>query len=146
MRNFSFDEQTAAYKKQVLGCTQLALFYPDWWGIPPARLVGWLQRVLCLGVAFELQEQKDGEFEILPRLSHMRMLYAVTSDMENAESAKSIARATEERLAHFAGVRITHTCVLHKTRKQNYKIRTQWIERCARLLLQEKWEGSNTVI
>lgn len=146
MRNFSFDALTQAFKKQVLDCTQLALFYPDWWGMPPALLVGWMQRVLSLGVAFELEEQENAEFEIVPRLAHIRMLYAVSSDTENVDAVLSLARATQRSLAHFAGIRSIHTCALHNTRKQRYKKRTQWIETCARLLTEETWQTHNTIV
>ncbi len=146
MRNFSFDTSTQAFKKQVLESTQIALFYPDWWGMPPALLVGWMQRVLSLGVAFELQEHRNGEFEMLPRLNHIRMLYAISSDTQNTERLQKIAQATQDRLAHFAGIRSTHICILHNTRKQTYKKRTQWIEICAQLLTEKAWNTDSTIL
>ena len=39
----------------------LVFVYPGWWGVGPARLKGFLDRVLLPGFAF--QEREDGQFE-----------------------------------------------------------------------------------
>lgn len=35
--------------------------HPNWWGQPPAILKGWIDRVLCLGVAYDFPEGDFGE-------------------------------------------------------------------------------------
>ncbi|WP_353479750.1 NAD(P)H-dependent oxidoreductase [Streptomyces sp. ALI-76-A] len=32
----------------------MVFVHPNWWGMPPAVLVGWVQRVLAPGVAYRL--------------------------------------------------------------------------------------------
>jgi putative NADPH-quinone reductase len=33
----------------------LVVVHPNWWGMPPAKLVGWVDRVLAPGVAYKLE-------------------------------------------------------------------------------------------
>ncbi|MCC6436270.1 MAG: NAD(P)H-dependent oxidoreductase [Acidimicrobiales bacterium] len=54
----------------------LVLVYPTWWGGPPAMLKGWLDRVLCEGVAYTLPEGAD---RIRPLLRNIRTLVVVTT-------------------------------------------------------------------
>ncbi|MGE3361686.1 MAG: NAD(P)H-dependent oxidoreductase, partial [Acidimicrobiia bacterium] len=54
----------------------LVFVYPTWWGGPPAMLKGWLDRVLCDGVAYTLPPGGD---RIRPLLRHVRRLVVVTT-------------------------------------------------------------------
>jgi NAD(P)H dehydrogenase (quinone) len=48
-------------------CTEIAnadgivIVHPNWWGQPPAILKGWVDRVLCAGVAYRFLEGDEGE-------------------------------------------------------------------------------------
>jgi NAD(P)H dehydrogenase (quinone) len=48
-------------------CQEIALadgiivVHPNWWGMPPAILAGWVDRVIRPGVAYEFLEGDDGE-------------------------------------------------------------------------------------
>jgi NAD(P)H dehydrogenase (quinone) len=48
-------------------CDELAnadgvvIVHPNWWGMPPAVLKGWVDRVVRCGVAYEFEEDDDGE-------------------------------------------------------------------------------------
>jgi putative NADPH-quinone reductase len=48
-------------------CVQLAeadgvvIVHPNWWGMPPAILKGWVDRVVRPGVAYEFEEGDSGE-------------------------------------------------------------------------------------
>jgi putative NADPH-quinone reductase len=39
----------------------IVLVHPNWWGMPPAILKGWVDRVIRPGVAYEFEEGDDGE-------------------------------------------------------------------------------------
>ncbi|MBN1950996.1 MAG: NAD(P)H-dependent oxidoreductase [Bacteroidales bacterium] len=39
----------------------ILIVHPNWWGMPPAILKGWIDRVLRPGVAYEFQEGDPGE-------------------------------------------------------------------------------------
>lgn len=50
-----------------LHCDELAnadgvvIVHPNWWGMPPAVLKGWIDRVVRCGVAYEFEETDGGE-------------------------------------------------------------------------------------
>ena len=54
----------AHYQTMLSQADALALIYPVWWGMPPAILVGWLQRVLTQGFAFENGRKRTGLLEM----------------------------------------------------------------------------------
>jgi putative NADPH-quinone reductase len=39
----------------------IVIVHPNWWGQPPAILKGWVDRVICPGVAYEFREGDSGE-------------------------------------------------------------------------------------
>lgn len=45
--------EIGAQQRRIADSDGLVLAYPVWWGMPPAMLCGWLQRVLTQGFAFE---------------------------------------------------------------------------------------------
>lgn len=55
----------------------LIFVYPTWWYAHPARLKGWLDRVLLPGVAFEMP--KGAGDDIRPGLTHVRRLGVFTT-------------------------------------------------------------------
>lgn len=55
----------------------LIFVYPTWWYGLPARLKGWLDRVLVPGVAFRMPEATGGD--IKPGLTHIRALAVFTT-------------------------------------------------------------------
>ncbi len=57
-------------------CDTLVFIYPTWWSGPPAMLLGWLDRVLIRGVAWELP---DGATRITPKLTNVQRLIGVTT-------------------------------------------------------------------
>ena len=146
LRKTSFDEMTLKFQKQLTSSQQLALFYPDWWGFPPAPLVGWLQRVLFTGTAFSYREKKEALFALEQKLSHIRIFYAITSDMENSAVARNTIAGLQHRLSHYAGIRESHLCMLCETRQQSYKTRQLWIKTCASILMQERWDTDYTLM
>ena len=65
------------YRRDVARHDALVFVHPNWWGMPPAILTGWVQRVLAPGVAYKL-EAADAEPAGL--LSARRALVLNTSD------------------------------------------------------------------
>ncbi len=56
--------------------TRLVLIYPTWYGGPPARLKGWLDRVWMTDVAYRLPE---GATRIVANLRNIRSIEIVTT-------------------------------------------------------------------
>ncbi|UBI41226.1 MULTISPECIES: NAD(P)H-dependent oxidoreductase [Streptomyces] len=75
------DVLVARYREELARADALVFVHPNWWGMPPAVLAGWVQRVLAPGVAYKL-EHADGEPEGLLRAG--RALVLNTSDTPEA--------------------------------------------------------------
>ncbi|MFD9516553.1 NAD(P)H-dependent oxidoreductase [Streptomyces sp. NPDC059979] len=54
------DAQVALHRTEVATLDAMVFVHPNWWGMPPAVLTGWVQRVLAPGVAYKLGTA-DGE-------------------------------------------------------------------------------------
>lgn len=79
-RSTSFDALVLRHQRAVAACRYLLIVHPDWWGMPPAILKGWIDRVFREGVAYELAGEDGFEKEWRPLLGDKRAFVAVTSD------------------------------------------------------------------
>jgi putative NADPH-quinone reductase len=73
----SHDAHVARHRAEVATLDAMVFVHPNWWGMPPAVLTGWIQRVLAPGVAYKL-ETAEGEPAGLLRAG--RALVLNTSD------------------------------------------------------------------
>ncbi|AMK11855.1 NAD(P)H-dependent oxidoreductase [Pseudodesulfovibrio indicus] len=46
---------------ETAGADGLIIVHPNWWGMPPAVLTGWVDRIMRPGTAYEFVEGDDGE-------------------------------------------------------------------------------------
>lgn len=51
----------AAHCAEIALADGIVIVHPDWWGMPPAILKGWIDRVLRPGVAYRFAETDSGE-------------------------------------------------------------------------------------
>ncbi|MFJ6718514.1 MULTISPECIES: NAD(P)H-dependent oxidoreductase [unclassified Streptomyces] len=71
------DPQVALHQEEAATLDAMVFVHPNWWGMPPAVLVGWVQRVLAPGVAYKLG---TAEGEPVGLLKAGRALVLNTSD------------------------------------------------------------------
>ncbi len=55
------DPVVAGHCEQLAGADGIVLVHPNWWGMPPAILKGWVDRVVRPGVAYRFEEGDGGE-------------------------------------------------------------------------------------
>lgn len=67
------DFRVAVYQQRLRSADCLALFFPVWWMVMPARLKGWLDKVLLPGFAFT-----TGQFP-QPLLTHIHSAFVFTT-------------------------------------------------------------------
>ena len=60
-RNSSLPPLVAQHCKEIAAADGIVFVHPDWWGMPPAILKGWVDRVLRPGVAYRFAETDSGE-------------------------------------------------------------------------------------
>ncbi|OPX64151.1 MULTISPECIES: NAD(P)H-dependent oxidoreductase [unclassified Methanoregula] len=51
----------ALHCHEIARADGIVIVHPDWWGMPPAILKGWIDRVLRPGVAYRFAETDSGE-------------------------------------------------------------------------------------
>ncbi len=51
----------AEHCREIAAAEGIVIIHPNWWGMPPAILKGWVDRVLRPGVAYRFDEGDDGE-------------------------------------------------------------------------------------
>lgn len=51
-QGISFDPKIKSYQQRLSACDHLVLIFPIWWNVMPARLKGWMDKVLLPGFAF----------------------------------------------------------------------------------------------
>jgi NAD(P)H dehydrogenase (quinone) len=66
--------------KEILSADGIIIIHPNWWGMPPAILKGWIDRVLRPGVAYEFTEEDHGEGVPVGLLKMQTALVFNTSD------------------------------------------------------------------
>lgn len=60
-RGAALEPIIARHCAELAAVDGLICVHPNWWGMPPAALVGWLDRVLRPGVAYEFLEGDAGQ-------------------------------------------------------------------------------------
>ena len=65
----------------------IVIVHPNWWGMPPAILVGWIDRVVRPGVAYRFLEGDSGEGVPVGLLRARAAVVLNTSDTPDAREA-----------------------------------------------------------
>ncbi|MBC7274424.1 MAG: NAD(P)H-dependent oxidoreductase [Streptomyces sp.] len=99
------DPLVARHRAEVAGLDALVLVHPNWWGMPPAVLTGWVQRVLVPGVAYKLGTA-DGEPTGLLRAGRALVLNTsdTPADREEREFGDPLQRVWAACVLPYVGV------------------------------------------
>ncbi|MEU6299558.1 NAD(P)H-dependent oxidoreductase [Streptomyces erythrochromogenes] len=99
------DPQVDLHRREVAALDALVFVHPNWWGMPPAVLTGWVQRVLVPGVAYKLG---SAEGEPAGLLKAGRALVLNTSDTpgerEESEFGDPLQRIWAACVLPYVGV------------------------------------------
>ena len=76
----------------------IIIIHPNWWGMPPAILKGWVDRVMRPGVAYEFLEGDSGEGVPRGLLRARRAIVFNTSNTLPEEGAKRFWRSSADHL------------------------------------------------
>ncbi|WP_327354990.1 NAD(P)H-dependent oxidoreductase [Streptomyces sp. NBC_01304] len=122
------DAQVAAYQAELAELDALVLVHPNWWGMPPAILTGWAQRVLTPGVAYKLGSA-DGEPDGL--LKAGRALVLNTSDTlaerEEREFGDPLQRIWAACVLPYVGIEDVRRTVFRTVSDSTDEQRASWL-------------------
>lgn len=60
-RDAELPDDIARHCKEAAEADGFIIVHPNWWGMPPANLTGWVDRVMRPGLAYEFVEGDGGE-------------------------------------------------------------------------------------
>jgi NAD(P)H dehydrogenase (quinone) len=60
-RDARLDPVIAMHCEEIVAADGIIIVHPNWWGMPPAILKGWIDRVLRMGVAYKFVANDKGE-------------------------------------------------------------------------------------
>ncbi|MFJ1566758.1 NAD(P)H-dependent oxidoreductase [Streptomyces erythrochromogenes] len=122
------DPQVALHRREVAALDALVFVHPNWWGMPPAVLTGWVQRVLVPGVAYKLGTA-DGEPAGL--LKAGRALVLNTSDTpgerEEGEFGDPLQRIWAACVLPYVGVVDVRRTVFRTVTDSTDEARRAWL-------------------
>ena len=126
LRRFSFDPIVQRQIELLESATRIAIVHPDWWGAPPARLKGWVDRVFRPGVAYEFQGEEFHHKEKIPLLSGKRSIIFVTTD-EPRTSTPPAFEQFWKRVLSYSGVDDILLCTLYDFHNLDSAERAGWL-------------------
>ncbi|MFG2989170.1 NAD(P)H-dependent oxidoreductase [Streptomyces sp. NPDC048257] len=127
------DAQVALHQRELATLDAMVFVHPNWWGMPPAVLAGWVQRVLAPGVAYKLGTA-DGE--PAPLLKATRALVLNTSDTpldrEEAEFGDPLQRIWAACVLPYAGITDVRRTVFRTVTDSSDEERAAWLDQARR--------------
>jgi NAD(P)H dehydrogenase (quinone) len=97
------DENIESYQRQIMSADYLVFFFPVWWIAPPARLKGWMDKVLLPNFAFT-----EGQIP-QPLLSHIQKAIfftttGVSDDVFQKEFGSAFRLVFDKGVFQFCGI------------------------------------------
>jgi NAD(P)H dehydrogenase (quinone) len=128
-RRFSFDEVVRGYAREAEEADGYAFVHPDWWGMPPALLKGWLDRVFRPGVAYDYEGEEFTRKQRIPLLSGRRALVVATTDRSETEfgAEHPLEVVWRDAVFGFCGITDFSIRIIHNLRDTTLRIRREWL-------------------
>ncbi|MEU6892353.1 NAD(P)H-dependent oxidoreductase [Streptomyces sp. NPDC046557] len=127
------DAQVALHQEEVATLDAMVFVHPNWWGMPPAVLVGWVQRVLVPGVAYKLG---TAEGEPVGLLKAGRALVLNTSDTpadrEESEFGDPLHSIWSACVLPYVGAADVRRVVFRTVTDSDDATRTGWLDQARR--------------
>lgn len=126
-------------------CAELAetdgivVVHPNWWGMPPAILKGWVDRVIRPGVAYNFLEGDSGEGVPVGLLKARAVVVLNTSDTEAKREAEVFGDPLETLWKNcifgLCGVKEFHRRTFGMVATSTEEERKNWLEEAGALVI-----------
>jgi len=111
-RNAPLPPVIAQHCTEVTAADGIIFVHPDWWGMPPAILKGWVDRVLRPGVAYRFSETDAGEGIPIGLLMAKAAIIFNTSNTparrEQEVFGDPLERLWNDCICSFCGIPVCH--------------------------------------
>ncbi len=119
-----------AHCREIAEADGIVIVHPNWWGMPPAILAGWIDRVLRPGIAYRFEEGDAGEGVPLGLLRARSAIVLNTSNTFPAREARAFGDPLE---------RIWRDCILGLCGVSRVERRTFSVVATSTLVQRQKW-------
>ncbi len=136
-RRFSFDAVFARHTRELTEADGIAIVYPDWWGMPPAILKGWIDRIFRPGIVFDLQGEEFGSKQAVPLMSGKRAIVVCTTDETNPLSQEAMFALWRERIFGYVGITHVTFKAFYDVRSSSGAERRRWLAELVELA--QRW-------
>lgn len=122
------DAQLALHRAEVATLDAMVFVHPNWWGMPPAVLTGWVQRVLAPGVAYKLGTS-DGEPEGLLKAGRALVLNTsdTPADREESEFGDPLDKIWSACVLPYVGITDVRRVVFRTVTDSSDEARESWL-------------------
>jgi len=111
-RNAGIGPIIAQHCREIAAVDGIVIVHPDWWGMPPAILKGWIDRVLRPGIAYRFAETDSGEGIPVGLLPARAVLVFNTSntprEREEQVFGDPLERIWKDCILSFCGIPVCH--------------------------------------
>lgn len=129
---------------EIRAADGIAIVHPNWWGMPPAVMKGWIDRVLRPGVAYEFADDDDGSGVPTGLLQARTAIVLNTSNTPEARETAVFGDPLETLWKNcvfgFCGVRDVRRRMFRVVASSTAAERAGWLEEAA-ALVRETWGG-----
>ncbi|MDA3951515.1 MAG: NAD(P)H-dependent oxidoreductase [Spirochaeta sp.] len=126
-RRFSFDDVFTTYVRELHQAGGIVLIYPDWWGMPPAILKGWVDRIFRPGIAFDHEGKEFMPKRKVPLLGGKRVLVCTTTNETNPLSQEAMQMIWQDRIFSYAGIDNVTFKTFYNVRESSGRMRRSWL-------------------
>ncbi len=118
----------------------IVVVHPNWWGMPPAILTGWVDRVMRAGLAYRFQENDSGEGVPVGLLQAKAAIVFNTANTPEARELEAFGDPLENIwkrcVFDLCGVRCFHRRTFSTVVDSTLDQRREWLGEVARLCQQ----------
>ena len=131
-RDARLPEPVARHCDEIAAADCIVIVHPDWWGMPPAILKGWIDRVIRPGVAYRFAETDSGEGIPEGLLKAKAALIFNTSNTPRKREIEvfgdPLERLWKDCLFSFCGVPLCHRRMFGVVVTSSPEQRNVWLE------------------
>ncbi|MBN1837549.1 MAG: NAD(P)H-dependent oxidoreductase [Spirochaetales bacterium] len=126
-RGVSFDARVLEHAEELAACGGLVAVHPDWWGLPPALMKGWVDRIFRPGVAYEFEGEEFLRKRKVPLLSGKRALVFACTDTTAEEDPGVLEAFWRQAVFAYCGLEGFGIHVLRDMHHLEPADRTAWL-------------------
>lgn len=123
------DPVIALHREELRQAESLVVVHPNWWGMPPAILTGWIDRVVVPGVAYRLADPTGHPEPLAPIADLFVVNTSDTTDERERDLYKDPLASIWGRCVapYLGGPRVTRQ-VLRPVADSSPEQRTTWLD------------------